>query len=288
MMADIIPTVTLNKIFRYSSGGLMRVATDTRCCKEYLTKDMKSKATTFGDNQDYMFIDLASEIIPKNVVALYKKLLSIGKTVNDIQVITAINKGEFGTVALNNKIQQVANKNYGSNERIITTQNNIDVSYYVGDLVIQKVNNYKATVVDEYGNEEFYIDQNGEDSTMTAFIANGEMGIIKHIFLSYLVVDYDGVYIKYDKSELVQIGLGYALTTHKVQGSASKIVILLTPNAHTFMLNSNLIYVGLTRMKERCFHLGNIKTVNIAIKKKANLSRNTFMQEILKSKCIND
>ena len=30
MEANIIPTVTLNKIFRYSSGGLMKVATDTR------------------------------------------------------------------------------------------------------------------------------------------------------------------------------------------------------------------------------------------------------------------
>ena len=47
------------------------------------------------------------------------------------------------------------------------------------------------------------------------------------------------------------------------------------------MLNSNLIYVGLTRMKERCFHFGDTTTVNRAIKKKANLSRNTFMQKML-------
>ena len=65
MEANIIPTVTLNKIFRYSSGGLMKVATDTRCCKSYLDNNMKNKATMFGDNQDYMFIDLASELIPK-------------------------------------------------------------------------------------------------------------------------------------------------------------------------------------------------------------------------------
>jgi len=48
------------------------------------------------------------------------------------------------------------------------------------------------------------------------------------------------------------------------------------------MLNSNLIYVGLTRMKEKCFHLGNPNTVNIAIKKKENFDRNTFLGDILK------
>ena len=63
-----------------------------------------------------------------------------------------------------------------------------------------------------------------------------------------------------------------------------KVVLLITPAAHTYMLNSNLIYVGLTRMKERCFHFGDTTTVNRAIKKKANLSRNTFMQKLLKSK----
>ena len=49
------------------------------------------------------------------------------------------------------------------------------------------------------------------------------------------------------------------------------------------MLNSNLIYVGLTRMKKRCFHLGNLNTVKSAIKRKANLSRNTFSQRLLTS-----
>ena len=48
------------------------------------------------------------------------------------------------------------------------------------------------------------------------------------------------------------------------------------------MLNSNIIYVGLTRMREKCFHLGNKDTVNMAVKKKVNFNRNTFMQVLLK------
>ena len=128
MEANIIPTVTLNRIFRYSNGGLMRVATDTRCCKEYLTKDMASKATVFGDNQDYMFIDLASELIPKNVVALYKKLLDNGSSIEDIQVLTAKNVGDCGSVQLNNMIQKIANPNYGSEVNMKVG----DTTYYQG------------------------------------------------------------------------------------------------------------------------------------------------------------
>ena len=37
METKLIPTVTLTKVFRYGEGGLMKVATDVRFCKTYLT-----------------------------------------------------------------------------------------------------------------------------------------------------------------------------------------------------------------------------------------------------------
>ena len=80
------------------------------------------------------------------------------------------------------------------------------------------------------------------------------------------------------------VRLGYCITIHKSQGSSIKVVILLTPQAHTYMLNSNLIYVGMTRIKEKCFHFGNDNTVNLSIKKKANFMRNTFMQSLINNK----
>ena len=278
MEANIIPTVTLNKIFRYSSGGLMRVATDTRCCKEYLSKDMKNKATTFGDNQDYMFIDLASEIIPKNVVALYKKLLESGNSIEDIQVLTAKNVGDCGSVQLNNMIQRVANPNYGSEVNMKIG----DTTYYEGDLILQTVNNYKAELDIRHLSEEelmhFPIDE-----APTAFIANGETAIIKEIYNTYIIADFNGVYVKYYRNDMNMVKLGYCISIHKSQGGGFKTVILCTPQSHIFMLNSNLLYVGLTRMKQKLYHLGSLQSVNQAVKKKANLTRHTFMQNLLKS-----
>lgn len=274
MEANIIPTVTLNRIFRYSSGGLMKVATDTRCCKEYLTKDMKSKATTFGNNQDYMFIDLASELITKNAVALYKKLLDNGSSIEDIQVLTAKNVGECGSVELNNMIQRVANPNYGSEVNMKIG----DTTYYEGDLILQCVNNYKAELDIRHlsDNERFM------DEEPTAFVANGETGIIKEIYNTYIIADFNGVYVKYYRNDMNMVKLGYAISIHKSQGGGFKTVILCTPQSHIFMLDSNLLYVGLTRMKEKLYHLGSLQSVNQAVKKKANLTRHTFMQNLLK------
>ena len=297
MEANIIPTVTLNKIFRYSSGGLMRVATDTRCCKEYLTKDMKSKATTFGDNQDYMFIDLASELIPKNVVALYKKLLDNGNSIEDIQVLTAKNVGDCGSVQLNNMIQRVANANYGSEINMKVG----DTTYYKGDLILQTVNNYNAematvttSITDEtdsletnpFGVDPFGVDYSFNlygDDPQTAFVANGETGIIKEICNTYVIIDFNGIFVKYYRNDMNMVKLGYCISIHKSQGGGFKTVILCSPQSHIFMLNSNLLYVGLTRMKEKLYHLGSLQSVNQAVKKKANLVRHTFMQKLLKN-----
>lgn len=269
MESQIIPTVTLTKVFRYGEGGLMKVATDVRFCKKYL-ENITDRFTYFGENKDYAFINVDSDIIVKNTVALYKKLLESGYKVEDIQVLTAYKKGGCGQIAINNHLQKVANPNYGSADCMKIGE----TVYFKGDLVIQNVNNYHA---------KLFIDNDWceEDET---FIANGETGIVEDVFTNYVIINFDGIKVKYQRNDMQTIGLGYCITIHKSQGSSIKVVILLTPQAHTYMLNSNLIYVGLTRMREKCFHLGNIDTVNQAVKKKANLVRNTSMQNLLKKR----
>lgn len=266
MESSVIPTTTLTTVFRYNEGGLSKVATDTRFCKTYLDKSMKGKATSFGANKDYMFIDMPQEDIPRSAVSLYKKLYDSGVDVTGIQVLTAKNVGDYGTIALNNMIQRAVNPNYGS-ELCMKIG---DTSYYKGDLIIEKKNNYKATLADC-------------DNEQTAFVANGETAIVEYACKEHVILNFDGIRVTYGKSDMQMVGLGYAITSHKSQGSGIKNVIVCTPKADIFMLNSNLIYVALTRMKERCFHLGSVDTVNMAVKKKANLSRHTFIQGMLKS-----
>ena len=266
--SKVIPTTTLTRIFRYGEGGLMKVATDTRNSKPYLNNSMKNKMTSFGKG-DYIFIDTNSENITKNIVALYKKLLDKGFSIEDIQVLSAKNVGNSGSIELNNEIQKIANPNYAKSKFMKVG----DITYYIGDLVIQKQNNYKAKVDDDIEEQE--------DDIEEVFIANGESGIIEDIIDGEVIINFDGFRIKYTQSDMQLVKLGYAISIHSSQGGSARIIILCTPKSHTFMLNSNLLYTGLTRMRERCFHFGSINTINIAVKKKANLLRNTFILQML-------
>ena len=254
MQSKMIPTVTLTKVFRYGEGGLMKVATDVRQCKQYLN-NINQQCTYFGDNKDYAFINVGSSTIVKNLIALYQKLLSSGKyNVDDIQVLTSYKKGDYGQIVINNQLQKIANRNYGSQDFMKVG----DITYYKDDIIIQNTNNYHARIFYE---DDFIPD----DMPKETFIANGETGKIKKIDQNKVIIEFDDVLVEYDRSAMQMCGLGYCITIHKSQGSSIKVVLLITPAAHTYMLNSNLIYVGLTRMKERCFHFGDTTTVNRAI-----------------------
>lgn len=275
MRSGKIPTVTLNKIFRYNEGGLMKTATDVREMKPYL-KNITDKCTLFGDNGDYAFIQSTNEKIIKDACVLYEKLLKSYKP-EDILVLSSYNKGNYGTIAINNHLQKLANENYGSNNYMEVRE----IKYFQNDIVIQMSNNYKARIY----TEDFF--SLSADDIEEVFIPNGMLGKIEHISISCAVINFDGVRVYYDKNDMQDIMLGYSISIHKSQGGSAPIVLLLTPSSHTYMLNSNLIYVGLTRMKVKLFHLGNKDTVNRAVKKKENYNRNTFMYDMLNRKSTN-
>ena len=270
--SKVIPSIFLTKIFRYNDGGLMQAATDTRNCKVYL-KEVSNKPIMFGKEHDYVFWNCDKNKMVDNLVKLYKQLLEQGYVPSDIMILDAQNKGEYGTIAINNIIQKIANENYGSKKCLKIG----DTTFYEGDLVMQTVNNYKSFVYMNQSENEFF-----EDDVYT-LIANGETGVIKEINNFYVIIDFDGILIRYNTGEMKDIMLSYSCSTHRSQGGSAKIVIFLSCSSHTYMLNSNLLYVGLTRTKERCFHLGNIETINRAIKKKENLQRKTFLEDLLRN-----
>ena len=261
-----IPTITLDKVFRYGKGGLSTVATDARTQTEYLDKNKKGMQV-FGEDQSYIFMPLQQDEIVDYTVKLYKTLLTKGYNVEDIAVLSCYNVGDYGVIELNKRLQEAVNPN--PDAKIVFG----DSEFRLNDIVMNYANDYKAVLY----NEEFLDDKN------TTFIANGESGMVDKIEHNSMVSNYDGTLIYYDKGKLKNIRLAYAITTHKSQGGQFKVVILITPRSHTFMLNSNLLYVGISRAKEKCYHLGEIKTVNNALKKKENFDRKTLLLGFLQA-----
>ena len=127
---------------------------------------------------------------------IYKKLLAQYST-EDILVLSAFNKGDCGTIAINNAIQKIANHNYGS-EKCIKSG---DTTYYVDDIVIQIKNNYEAEV--DMGDMKIENANPREYSVDTTFIPNGMLGKIVDIYdetIPYTnehktgaIIDFDGV-----------------------------------------------------------------------------------------------
>lgn len=268
-----IPCTKLTEVFRYGDGGLMKVATDVRNSIQYLTeqKESKEKMKTYGANKDYTFINANKDEGLKYLVTIYKKVLETYKP-NEVTVLSCYKKGDYGCISLNEFLQPLANP-HDVNDDHITVKGQ---SYYVGDIVMQKVNNREACAVTEevqFGYKEWTTYDEG------VFIANGETGEIIDIKNDVVIINFNGINIRYTREDMQNIVLSYAYTVHSSQGSQNKIIILFTPSSHAYMLNSNIIYVGLTRMQEKVFHIGDLNTVNRAILKKENFERNTWLKE---------
>lgn len=265
LASKIIPVVRLTKVFRYGSGGILTAATDIIRGNQYIPNN-DSKVISIGNDGGYTFIKSDDNSIIKEAVSLYKKLITDGGyKPEEIAVLTAYNKGDYGAIILNQHLQRIANKNYGS-EKNMKYGSTI---YYLDDIIMQRVNNYSMEV---YGEDE-------ED----AFVANGECSKVSLFEKNYMVSNFDDMRIKYYKEDLSNISLSYSYTIHKSQGSTIKVTIIVSPRSHIYMLSSNLLYVAVTRSSDKCFHFGLPSTINIAMKKKENFNRHTFMCDMLKS-----
>lgn len=263
--SKVIPTVWLTKVFRYGKGGLSTMATDIRNGQS--TLEQKAGIQVIGEDNGFNFVPVSPEKSTDYIIKIYQKLLSENVSLKDILIVMAQNKGKYGTQAVNNIIQEVINPNADKSIKYG------DVEYRIGDPVIQCCNDYKSIIYN--GNDNY-------DEKDTTLITNGEIGIVSDVMWNGIVVDFDDYKILITKDKMANIKLAYAISIHKCQGGQAKYVIVSAPNSHLFMLNSNLLYVGVTRAKEKCYYLGDLKTYNIAIKKKENFTRQTWLCDLLK------
>lgn len=268
--SKVVPVNSLTKVFRTGEGGVLTAATYARTSKSYLSSSLENQSV--GNDKSYVFIPSSPENIMEKIKKLYSSLLQKGYTSRDILILSSYNKGNLGTNKINEEIQLIANPNCTLKNKNISI-NNFDGSktqFYINDLVLQTKNNYRAT------NKQ----NNINDSKFT-FIPNGEIGIIKNISSLGVEIEFENTAI-YQKEDMKNLKLAYSISVHKSQGGCAKIVILITPSCHAFMLSSNLLYVGITRATEKVYHLGDTQTVNRVVHKKVDFKRETSLLNILK------
>lgn len=256
---NIIPINRLTIIFRYKEGGLAQACEDNRNGIPYLEAIKSNSTKVLGNNKD--FIHMERYDTPSTLKCVEDCFTNLIKKypIEDVVILVAQNKGDLGTVNINKRLQAIYHKGKTSEKFLMMGEDN---KFIEGDKVVQNKNNYKATSYPDKGKTSVF---------------NGNTGTIISIHFDEVIIDFDGEMVVYNKEDMVNVSLAYAMTVHKAQGSQFKNVILCLPKAHTFMLNSNIIYTGESRTSWRCFVVGNLMTINRAIKKRANLSRNTWL-----------
>ena len=106
---------------------------------------------------------------------------------------------------------------------------------------------------------------------------------IDNIGLSCVVAFFpDGREVVYQKDDILELDLAYAITIHKSQGSEFGAVIMPVLTQHFKMLFRNLIYTGLTRARKLAVLVGTRKAMAMAVQQQDTSKRQTALRLLLK------
>lgn len=240
--SKVISTVKLNKIFRQSEHS--SIINISHSIKNNIPFDVLEN---FDDKE---FISANKNEMINVISAIYDDLIKDSSKEN-IQILAPIYKGTSGINEINMAIQS----RFNDNEEQIEYG---ELIYKVNDRVMQLVNR-------------------PEDN-----IFNGDIGYIEEIYKEgnkvKIVIDYDGNYVTYEKTELNQITLSYACSIHKAQGSEFENVIIPFIDNYNFMLNKNLTYTAITRAKKKLILCGSSNVFYKSIEPTNVVTRQTALE----------
>ncbi|OGR02174.1 MAG: recombinase RecD [Deltaproteobacteria bacterium RIFOXYD12_FULL_50_9] len=196
----------------------------------------------------------ASDIVRKLYIEWIPKYF--GKNC-EIQILSPMTRGSLGTVNLNTMIQESANPARAGKSQLKVGER----IFRVGDRVIHRRNNYDLGVF------------------------NGDIGMIKEIdneeLTCVIAFSPDNREVFYQKDDIVELDLAYAITIHKSQGSEFEAVIIPVLTQHFKMLFRNLIYTGLTRARKLAVFVGTRKALAMAVQNQDTSQRQTALQELI-------
>jgi exodeoxyribonuclease V alpha subunit len=249
--SSAVPTVRLTEIFRQAQESRIIVNAHR------INRGELPEAPPKGEDSDFYLIEADSpeDVFKKLVQTVIERIpLRFGfHAVDDVQVLTPMNRGGLGVRALNVELQQRLN---GPAEPKVQK---FGTTFAPGDKVIQRVNNYDREVF------------------------NGDIGRITGIDLedSSVAVDFDGRAVSYDLSELDELSLAYAASIHKSQGSEYPVVVIPLALQHYLLLERNLLYTAVTRGKKLVVVIAEPKALRLAVRNRKAAKRLTRLAERL-------
>ncbi len=178
----------------------------------------------------------------------------------EIQILSPMTRGSLGTLSLNRMIQETANPPREGRRELKVGER----VFREGDRVIHRRNNYDLGVF------------------------NGDIGVIGSIDNEQLTCTVtffpDGREVIYQRDDILQLDLAYAITIHKSQGSEFAAVIIPVLTQHFKMLFRNLVYTGLTRARRLAVFVGTRRALAMAVRNQDTSRRQTALRQLLEQR----
>lgn len=261
--SGLMPRVSLSKIFRYKTSGIITEVTDVR------NGEHGNLTNAYAD---YSFVQIADEPM-QQISAAYDKFLSMGYTKDDILLLCPYNKSKIGSTAINAYMQDKYNPHEETGFR--AQKNGIRMH----DRVINKKNNYRVIACSWSEDEQEYVD-GGQ-----MFVANGDIGEVVQYQNNdnekYLIIRFGDRYARFEPSDILNLQLAYCISCHSSQGCQAKAVICIFDRMHQALVTRNLLYVAMSRAQEQLCVIGDYDTIVCGISKQENLERKTFLKNML-------
>jgi exodeoxyribonuclease V alpha subunit len=243
--SKIIEVIRLDEIHRQAKDSNIISLARSVNMQQLAYSDLESGNDVYLYHADY-------NKIQKTIINQVKGAIDKGYSlIEDIQVLAPMYKGELGIDRFNEILQEHFNPNK-KNKLIFK-----DKTFYEGDKVIQLTNDPKRSIM------------------------NGDIGVIKSIEINednetFVIVSYDDNDVLYEKQDLDEINLAYAISIHKSQGSEYKIVMMPMVKSYMHMLKKELIYTAITRAKQYLIILGDMKLLIYAANHLSNKRQTTL------------
>ena len=256
LRSHVIPSVRLTDVFRQDEashivlnahainrGQLPRYPEETGARVPLSESDFHFLAMPDAAATADAVVTLCSKILPENGWS----------PIGDVQVLSPMHRQECGVDNLNKRLQEALNPPSPAKSEY----RGASAVFRLGDKVMQTKNNYQKHVF------------------------NGDIGYIRALEEDHVTVQFADEKVDYERAELIELTLAYAMSVHKSQGSEYPVIVLPLVPGHRIMLQRNLLYTAVTRAKSLVILLGSKRALLAAVENDRTKKRYTLLAERL-------
>ena len=248
LRSGVLPSVCLTEVFRQE--GESRIVLNAHAINA-------GRMPECVPDSEFEFLEIAdSGQTAQQIVELCQQRLPTEgySPLEDVQVLSPMHRQDCGVENLNRLLQKALNPPAAHKAEFVNSAQ----TFRLGDKVMQIRNNYAKQVF------------------------NGDIGFIERLEADQVTVRYsEEQAVDYEKNELGELQLAYAMSVHKSQGSEYPVVLLPLVPGHHVMLQRNLLYTAVTRARKRVILLGSKAALRTAVENDRTKKRYTLLAERL-------